>query len=74
MTCFSAIVRTLNASYRVEPYGLGHAATMYPVSAFITHLVYLRGTSIEVDIQRVTVSLFLTSAVNVRCLLVLGRS
>ncbi|EIM91900.1 UPF0052-domain-containing protein [Stereum hirsutum FP-91666 SS1] len=50
-----AIVRTLNARYQVEPYGLarGNAATLYPVSAFITHLVYIRGTTVKVDVRKI---------------------
>ncbi|KAI9456906.1 UPF0052-domain-containing protein [Russula earlei] len=46
-----AIARTLNARYQVEPYGLGpdNAATTYPVSTFVTHLVYLRGCAVHLD-------------------------
>ena len=49
----SAITDTLNKHYRTEPYS---ANTTYPISAFITHLVYLRGTTISVDVERLTVS------------------
>lgn len=54
-----AIARTLNARYQVEPYGLarGNAATLYPVSAFITHLVYLRGTTVVVDVRKIGVGI-----------------
>lgn len=49
-----AIARTLNARYQTEPYGLapGNAATTYPVSAFVTHLVHLRGCLVHVDMAR----------------------
>ncbi|THH09981.1 hypothetical protein EW146_g8520 [Bondarzewia mesenterica] len=50
----NAIVRTLNARYGIAPYGLGHAVTIYPVSAFITHLVYLGGAAVPVDVRQVT--------------------
>ncbi|KAI0067548.1 UPF0052-domain-containing protein [Artomyces pyxidatus] len=49
----SAIERTLNTRYQVEHYGLGNAATTFPVSAFITHLVYLRGAAIPIDVAHV---------------------
>jgi len=49
-----AIVRTLNSNYRIEPYGLGNANTRYPVSAFVTDLVYLKGTTVSVDLPRIT--------------------
>lgn len=51
----SAIVRTLNASYNSQPFGLGNVSTTYPVSAFITDMVYLKGTDIAVDVERLTV-------------------
>jgi len=41
----------LNSDYRKPPYGLGNASTVYPISAFITHLVWLEGTLIEVDVM-----------------------
>lgn len=54
---FSTIARTLNASYHSQSYkGLGGFATTYPVSAFITHVVYLKNTTVEVDAGKVTVS------------------
>lgn len=49
-----AIVRTLNSNYHIEPYGLGNANTTYPVSAFVTDLVYLKGTTVSVDLSRIT--------------------
>lgn len=52
----SAMVRTLNASYHTQPYGLGNANTTYPISAFITDLVYLKGSEVPVDVKLVTVS------------------
>ncbi|KAG7450766.1 UPF0052-domain-containing protein [Guyanagaster necrorhizus] len=55
-----AISRTLNAPYQHRSYGLGSASTIYPVSAFITDLVYLEGTDIHVNIDRIT-------ALGVRC-------
>jgi len=50
-----AIVRTLNARYQVLPYGLGpnNAATTYPVSTFVTHIVHLRGCAVHVDVARI---------------------
>ncbi|KAK0198118.1 hypothetical protein F5146DRAFT_1018305 [Armillaria mellea] len=55
-----AITRTLNAQYQNRSYGLGSANTTYPVSAFITDLVYLEGTTIHVNVDRIT-------ALGVRC-------
>ncbi|KAG9310302.1 hypothetical protein JVU11DRAFT_9422 [Chiua virens] len=48
------IAGVLNSNYQKPSYGLGNANTVYPVSAFITHLVWLRGTHIEVDIKGLT--------------------
>ena len=55
-----AITRTLNARYQVEPYGLGpgNAATTYPVSTFVTHLVYLRDCAVPVDVALISVRPF----------------
>ncbi len=54
-----AIARTLNARYGVEPYGLGpdNAATTYPVTAFVTHMVHLRSCAVHVDVALISVSL-----------------
>ncbi|KAJ3510382.1 hypothetical protein NLJ89_g4703 [Agrocybe chaxingu] len=49
-----SIVRTLNTNYSNQAYGLGGANTTYPVSAFITDLVYLKGTQIVIDVKRIT--------------------
>ncbi|KAG6854074.1 hypothetical protein C0991_010821 [Blastosporella zonata] len=49
-----AMSRTLNGTYQTQSYGLGNANTTYPISAFLTHLVYLKGTSVQVDVGRVT--------------------
>jgi hypothetical protein len=54
-TC-RAIVRTLNANYSTPPYGRGGANTIYPTSAFITDLVYSKGTTIAIDEMQITVS------------------
>jgi len=48
------IVETLNASYSARPFGLGNVSTTYPVSAFITDMVYLKRTDIDVDVERLT--------------------
>lgn len=48
----------LNSDYQKPSYGLGNARTVYPISAFITHLVWLEGTSIKVDVTALTVSLY----------------
>ncbi|KAJ7771927.1 hypothetical protein DFH07DRAFT_997593, partial [Mycena maculata] len=59
----NAIVGTLNASYGTPSYGLaygGGGETRFPVSAFVTDLVYLRGTQLEVDSRVIT-------AMGVRC-------
>ena len=50
------IVRTLNTPYQRQYAGLGEVLTTYPVSAFVTHLLYLRGTLVPVDVQAITVS------------------
>ncbi|KIM47992.1 hypothetical protein M413DRAFT_439685 [Hebeloma cylindrosporum] len=55
-----AIARTLNSDYSTQPYGLGGVNTRYPISAFITDLVYLQGTQIVVDVKKIT-------AMGVRC-------
>ncbi|KAJ7581064.1 UPF0052-domain-containing protein [Mycena floridula] len=56
-----AIIRTLNFNYSTTSYdGLGNANTTFPVSAYITDLVYLKGTSVPVDVDRIT-------AMGVRC-------
>ena len=50
------IAQTLNDGHHVKSYGgLSKADTRYPISAFITHLVYLKGTAVPVDIQQITV-------------------
>ncbi|KAF7367414.1 hypothetical protein MSAN_00804000 [Mycena sanguinolenta] len=57
----NAIVRTLNAHYNTHSYGLGYGSnTTFPVSAFITNLVYLKDTSVQVDLRQIT-------AMGVRC-------
>ncbi|KAH9955726.1 UPF0052-domain-containing protein [Lactifluus volemus] len=62
-TYIQAIARTLNARYQRDPFGLGpdNAATTYPVSAFVTHLVHLRGCAVHVDVTR-------ASELGVRCI------
>jgi len=55
-----AIVRTLNGDYSVQAFGLGGANTTYPISAFITDLVYLKGTRVKVDAKEIM-------AMGVRC-------
>ncbi|KAJ3751115.1 UPF0052-domain-containing protein [Lentinula detonsa] len=55
-----AIAHTLNTQYQIQPYGLGNAQTMYPISAFITDLVYLKGGAVAVDSDKIT-------ALGVRC-------
>ncbi|KAF4623230.1 hypothetical protein D9613_001997 [Agrocybe pediades] len=49
-----SIVRTLNENNHTPAYGLGGANTTYPVSAFITDLVYLKGCKIPVDVKLIT--------------------
>ncbi|KAJ6501425.1 UPF0052-domain-containing protein [Mycena vitilis] len=59
----NAIVRTLNAHYGTQSFGLGYgfgSNTTFPVSAFITDLVYLKDTSVHVDLRQIT-------AMGVRC-------
>ena len=52
----STIARTLNASYSSQSYGgLGGVATTYPVSAFVTHMIYLKNASVEVEVGKVAV-------------------
>lgn len=55
------ITKTLNSSYQAAPYGLGNANTTYPVSAFVTHLVYLEGANVPIDVRHIT-------ALGVRCM------
>ncbi|KAJ7151643.1 hypothetical protein C8R46DRAFT_1229177 [Mycena filopes] len=59
----NAITRTLNAQYSTPSYGLAYGTgsnTTFPVSAFITDLVYLEDTSVPVDLRAIT-------AMGVRC-------
>ncbi|KAG9223269.1 hypothetical protein CCMSSC00406_0000042 [Pleurotus cornucopiae] len=41
--------------YILKPYGLGGVNTTYPVSAFVTDLVYLKGSAVPVDVAKITV-------------------
>lgn len=52
----SAIVRTLNATYHNQAYGIGNTHTTYPVSAFITDLVYLKDSEVDIDVKQINVS------------------
>ncbi|KAI9566984.1 hypothetical protein HD554DRAFT_2024581 [Boletus coccyginus] len=45
------IAGVLNSDYQKPSYGLGNASTVYPISAFVSHLVWLEGTLIEVDVM-----------------------
>lgn len=45
-----AIARTLNRSYSAQAFESG---TTYPISAFITDMVYLKGTRIKVDVKEI---------------------
>ncbi|EKM83681.1 hypothetical protein AGABI1DRAFT_32382 [Agaricus bisporus var. burnettii JB137-S8] len=56
-----AIGKTLNSNYQAAPYGLGNASTTYPISAFVTHLVYLSAGSVRVDVNHIT-------SLGVRCM------
>ncbi|KAJ7171747.1 UPF0052-domain-containing protein [Mycena crocata] len=59
----NAIVGTLNAHYNTQSYGLAYGAganTTFPVSAFITDLVFLKDTSVPIDLRHIT-------AMGVRC-------
>ncbi|KAI6153145.1 hypothetical protein BKA82DRAFT_4086460 [Pisolithus tinctorius] len=60
-----AIVSVLNSPYQKPPHGLGNVQTIYPISAFITHLVYLENTSIAIDKEELT-------ALGVQCVGVKG--
>ncbi|KAK7064760.1 hypothetical protein R3P38DRAFT_2826273 [Favolaschia claudopus] len=66
----NVIARTLNAQYNTQSYGLAYgfgvgSNTTFPVSAFITDLVYLKDTSVRVDSKHIT-------AMGVRCTAVEG--
>jgi len=56
MVSDSTITKTLNTSHETVPYGIEKASTTYPVSAFVTHLIYFEGTNVPVDVKRITVS------------------
>ena len=45
----------MNTPYRRHYDGLGEASTTYPISAFVTHMLYLKGTLVPVDVKAVTV-------------------
>ncbi|KAI6137049.1 hypothetical protein F5141DRAFT_994760 [Pisolithus sp. B1] len=49
-----AVASVLNSPYQQPFHGLGNAQTIYPISAFITHLLYLEDTSIAVDEEKLT--------------------
>ena len=75
------IVRTLNTPYQRQYAGLGEVLTTYPVSAFVTHLLYLRGTLVPVDVHAITVGsrrsictrwLTVAQALGVKCVEVVG--
>ncbi|KAG1889201.1 UPF0052-domain-containing protein [Suillus subluteus] len=59
-----AITSVLNSQY--PPNGLGNVP-LYPISAFITHLVYLEGTKVAVDVEAIT-------PLGIKCILVGKRS
>ncbi|KAJ8520366.1 hypothetical protein ONZ45_g2827 [Pleurotus djamor] len=59
----SSIVRILNFWNQPQSYGLGGVNTTYPVSAFITDLVYLKESDVKVDVGQIT-------AMGVRCTMV----
>ena len=56
LTFTRAIVNALGARYQNEPYGLGNANTIFPISAYITHLVHLEGSTVAVDVAAIAVS------------------
>lgn len=49
-----ALANTLNAQYPGHQYSLGNAHTRYPISAFITDVVYLTGGKVPIDILKLT--------------------
>ncbi|KAK1224706.1 hypothetical protein PQX77_012379 [Marasmius sp. AFHP31] len=55
-----AITRTLNDTYEPQSYGIGNARTQFPISAFVTDLIYLRNTKVDIDVKKLT-------ALGVRC-------
>lgn len=55
-----AITSVLNSQYPLN--GLGNVP-LYPISAFITHLVYLEGTKVAVDVEAMT-------TLGIKCILV----
>lgn len=59
-----AITSVLNSQY--PPSGLENVP-LYPISAFITHLVYLEGTKVAVDVEAMT-------TLGIKCILVGKRS
>lgn len=56
MVSDSTITKTLNTSHETVPYGIENASTTYPVSAFVTHLIYFEEANVPVDVKRITVS------------------
>lgn len=55
-----AIAGTLNSRYMTASYGLGNASTAFPISAFVTDLVFLKGGTVHVDIAKLTVCCFIS--------------
>jgi len=49
-----AIAGSLNSHYAIRHYGLGGASTTYPISAFVTHLVYVKESHVLVDEEEIT--------------------
>ncbi|KAL1741960.1 hypothetical protein HDZ31DRAFT_44314 [Schizophyllum fasciatum] len=63
-----ALANTLNTQYTPGSYsGLGNAATRYPVSAFVTDLVYLQDAHVAVDVAAIT-------SLGVRCTPIAGAA
>jgi 2-phospho-L-lactate transferase/gluconeogenesis factor (CofD/UPF0052 family) len=58
-----AIADTLNTHYPGHPYSLGNANTRYPISAFITDVVHLKGGEVPIDVDYLT-------KIGVRCTVV----
>ena len=58
LTSGSALTNTLNRHDLTPRTSVGVMRPAYPTSAFVTHLVYLADTTIQVDQETLTVRIF----------------
>ena len=67
LTSGSALTSTLNRYDLTPRTSIGVTRPAYPTSAFVTHLVYLSNTSIQVDQETLTVRRLPKTVIHVGC-------